>query len=82
MIDAREAKVLSGIDPRTTQEQFLDDMSRYIKFEAELGHRRMRYLIPDKFSNPNLITIAEVKLEDLGFDVYYDTQKEMLDVRW
>ena len=82
MLTAKEAKELAGIDSRTTKEQFEDDVSHYIKIEAESGHRRMRYRIPEKFFHPNLIAEIEIKLEELGFDVYYDRPNLMLEVRW
>ena len=68
-INAKEARRLAGVDPRTTEEQFLDDIIYYIKLEANRGNRRMVYRIPDKFSVQYLIWRITNQLEFMGFDV-------------
>ena len=50
-INAKEARRLAGVDPRTTKEQFIDELHHYIKMEAERGNREMIFRIPDKYGN-------------------------------
>ena len=82
MLDARKAKELAGIDPRTTREKLRDEIFRYIEFEAKRGNRTMRYKIPDKFMHPDLIIVIQAELENLDFDVYHDIKENILEVRW
>ena len=69
MLDAKEARRLAGIDPRTTKEQFIDELHHYIKMEAERGNRKMIFRIPDKYENRYLIWEVRDYICSEGFDV-------------
>ena len=68
-INAKEARRLAGVDPRTTKEQFIDELHHYIKMEAERGNREMIFRIPDKYGNRYLIWDVRDYFIHEGFEV-------------
>lgn len=82
MLDARNARKIAGYDPRTTFEKFIADLEHYTKIEASYGGRKMVYRVPEKYYHPDLITMAELELEEAGYRVYVDRQEDIIEVRW
>lgn len=80
-ITAKEARKLAGADPRTIDEQFLDDVVFYIKSAASRGKRDLLYRIPDKYDS--FVWRIVKQLEFMGFDVKcnYPSNREIM-VAW
>lgn len=80
---AKQAREITGIDPRTDKEKFIDEVIHYIKMEAQFGKRMMTYRIPDKFGNVYLVWDVKHYFEDLGYsvDCNYPNYPDMI-VRW
>ena len=68
-MNAKEARRLAGVDPRTPKERFIDELHHYIKMEAERGNRKMVFRIPDKYGNQYLIWEVRDYISSEGFEV-------------
>ena len=81
--DFRQARMLAGVDPRTDEEKFIDEVHHYIKMEAERGNRKMIFRIPEKYSNRYLVWDVKDYLIHEGYDVLcnYPDYEEMV-VQW
>lgn len=66
---AKQAREITGVDPRTTKEKFIDEVTHYIKMEAENHKRKMTFRIPDRYGNRYLIWDVQHYFEDLGYTV-------------
>ena len=83
MLTAKEARELSGVDPRTTKQKFLDEIYHYIKVEARFGERKMVYRIPDRFADQRLIyeVCEDLKIDGYDVSAAYPDYPDIV-VRW
>ena len=94
MINARRAKNLTEQNRRDSYKDVLDDIDKFIKFNAENGEYSARYNYPKKINDlevtPTVKMRVEMLLKDNGYRIdtstgdlnEKDTKNGYIDISW